>query len=763
VRFLPAVLLLVAVLAAAAPSRPLDGRVIDGATGSPVSGADIVVCETGFRLASDTRGRFSLPSLLPGRYTLTVRRFGYAQAERAVIVGPGAEESVVISLSSSVFPSEEIVIRSTRAAAGTDSRTAPVGLFLQEELARGASATLPDALASVPGVSLVRDGSWETALSIRGMGRTNLVALVDNVRIETAQDIAGALSLVNPLDLERVEVIKTPGSVLYGTGSLGGVVHAVTRRPGFSEESRAGGEAAAEYGGVNGVVAQYAAATWETPRFGIRLSGGARHAGNTMTPAGVLENSAFRDFSFSATAALATFGDQSLLLSYQRVQAEDTGIPGGAPISPAAKATYTLARREMAALEYTIPNPSPAWPRWTIRLSRQEIDRNVDIVQNPTLRLTPHATHVTYTGGVEGTADPGGGHALAFGVEVWERSLESRRERIDTRLGLVTGERPVPSSTYLSAGGFVQDTWEILPEHLTAYAGGRYDLIRVRNDEVWNPDYVTGLDGTMRFTAASSRIWEKGEAHDVSWSASGGMRYAASKDVECSLLLATAFRSPSLEERFQYIDLGNLVRVGNPGLLPERGVTVNAGAVFRPDGNRIRCDLYLTTLSNLVVELPGTWEGRNALIKQNIGAARIYGVELSGEHPLGSAAAFRWSLASCRGEDTYAHHPLPQIPPVSGMLGCRLAAEGMGSVDLAASFAYDQTLVGAGELSTPGYVVADLGIAADPIVFGRAGILLRGGIRNLLDQPYRNHLSTLRGIVRDEPGRDIHLSATITF
>ncbi|WP_295681179.1 TonB-dependent receptor, partial [uncultured Nevskia sp.] len=76
---------------------------------------------------------------------------------------------------------------------------------------------------------------------------------------------------------------------------------------------------------------------------------------------------------------------------------------------------------------------------------------------------------------------------LIFGVEVWERNLESRRERFDGHLGRIIGERPVPASSYLSAGAFLQDTWDLVPERLSLTFGGRYDLIRVENNEVWNP------------------------------------------------------------------------------------------------------------------------------------------------------------------------------------------------------------------------------------------------------------------------------------
>jgi outer membrane cobalamin receptor len=82
-----------------------------------------------------------------------------------------------------------------------------------------------DALRRETGISLARDGIWATSINIRGMSEQRLLFMVDGDRIQTATDIAGALSTVDMASIENIEVIKGASSVLYGTGAMGGVVY----------------------------------------------------------------------------------------------------------------------------------------------------------------------------------------------------------------------------------------------------------------------------------------------------------------------------------------------------------------------------------------------------------------------------------------------------------------------------------------------------------------------------------------------------------
>ncbi len=397
------------------------------------------------KTTSDAQGHFTFLLSAPGRYTMTVHHIAYCPLERMITAGDTATQ-MVVALEPAVLEIQEMVVRSTRTPSSQRTTPYPVNIELQDQISRSHAVTVSDALQRVPGVALVRDGAWETALAIRGMSRSNIVAVVDDARIETSNDIAGALSLVNVHDLERVEVLKSPASAQHGTGAIGGVVQFVSKRPLFSEGFETAGEMTTDYATVDGSFSQYGAIDATSEHIATRISGSVRHAQDTQTPAGPLANSHYNDFSLSGSLGVGLGAQQTVLLTYQRVQAEDTGIPGGSPIAVAASARYTLARRELVGAEYRIPHISSAVPLLTLRAQRQEISRAVEIVNANLSIVTPHAVHTMLSGQAEARIVPLPSMLLTAGAEVWQRKLDSRREKQAGKTLTGSGRCPFPGT-----------------------------------------------------------------------------------------------------------------------------------------------------------------------------------------------------------------------------------------------------------------------------------------------------------------------------
>ncbi len=426
-------------------------------------------------------------------------------------------------------------------------------------------------------------------------------------------------------------------------------------------------------------------------------------------------------------------------------------------------ATYTLARRELISAEYRAPNLAAWLPLLTVRASRQEIDRNVEIIQSPTVTVTPHAVHITHGAGVEARLLPSEEFFVTTGGELWQRALESWREKRQVVTGVITGERPLPVSQFLSGGLFVQGEWRLVPERFTVTFGARHDWIHVHNDEVWSPEYL--ISGGVQQTPAPGRkmLWAARSANDASWSANAGLAYAPVRGLDITALCASAFRSPSLEERYDYVDLGSFVRLGNPDLHAEQSLSLNAGARWTDEVARVQADAFVNTLTDMVAELPGTYEGRKAYIRANIGEARLYGYEMSVEYRLMPGLSAGATVAAVRGEDRVNHTDLPQIPPRNGTVSLTATLPERGSITLIGAWASRQGRPGGDESSTPGYCVLDADVTAAPLAVAGAVVTLHAGVRNIFDRDYRLHLSTLRGVVRSEPGRNVVVSATVTL
>ncbi len=724
---------------------------------TPIQGAAVFVRETGERSTSDATGRCTLRFRAPGTYVLLVHHIGYGDLERSVVVGDGTKDSSTFVLHASPFPTDEVVARSTKIGAQASAIPYPVDIQLSDHLASMRPVSVPDVVALNPGVALARDGSWETAVSIRGLRQSHIVSLIDGVRIESATDIAGVLSLMNLNDIERIETIKTSGSVLYGSGAVGGVVSVQTKKPAFSDRTEFRGEAVSGASTVDHGVSEYASVEAGSSDVAARISGGMRKSENTATPSGSLPNSQFHDFSLTGSLLVRTFGAQTLAFTYQRAQAEDAGIPGGSPFSMNATATYTLARRQLFSAEYRLPDPAPGVGAISILLSRQEIDRNVRVVQSPTMILTPHAVHTTNSAGVNAILSPGGGDILAVGIDVWQRSLESRREKENLTAMTLTGDRPVPASRFLSAGLYAQNEWQPRSSPVVFVTGARYDAIQVSNDNSWNPEYVTRISDGSSVMASQQLLWGASTARNASWSVNAGARVAVTAGIDVSAFIGSAYRSPSLEERFQYLDLGSVVQVGDPALRPERSVSTNVGLRVHDDRIIVRADGFVTFLHDLVATLPGAFEGRPALVNANIGSARLAGGEGAADIRVSERWGVSGSLSYVRGRDTRTQTNLTQIPPLFGRIEGQYDAAEFGRVTVATDWAATQNVPGPGEIRTPGHVRVDAEYSSKPVRLGDVALVVRAGIQNILNQDYRDFLSTLRGIVRSEPGRNVFL------
>lgn len=737
----------------------LEAKVVSSQGSEPIAHAIVSVRESAVRVYSDSLGRFCLPAADHGSYTLLIHHLAYRDVELKIDM-PTADTAVIV-MQPSPYQAGEVLVRSTRLDGAVNATPYPATVVMGDQLTLRNPNAIAEAVAMLPGVELARDGPWESALSIRGMKQSHIVSLIDGVRIETASDVAGVMSLVNMNDIERVELIKGGGSVLYGTGAVGGVVSIMTRRASFTERPEMHGAVAVGTSSANAGITDFLAVEGGNAFVAARLSGGYRNACDTRTPSGDLLNSQFHDFTMTGTLDVRITGNHLLELSYQRAQAEDTGIPGGTPFAQGARATYTLARRQLFRAEYRMANLARSLGSLTFRASYQEIARNVEVAQSPALALTPHAVHATAGAGIDLLLSPFDDNFLTAGIDCWQRSLDSRRERHNLAAMTVTGERPVPLSSFLSGGVYAQNEWRAVPGSLTVTVGGRYDAIRISNSEARNPEYVFSTGSSPAPVLTSQLLWKGGYAKNSSWSVNAGAWCACTAALEASVSVGTAFRSPSLEERFQFIDLGSVILVGNPSLEPERSVSLNGG--FRLHGDRfsVNVNAFMNLLDDLVSSTPGEVDARPAMINLNVGSARLSGGEVSIAFSPGRWTAVHASVSYVRGEDTRTQANLPQIAPLSGQVELRQGVSDILSVMFSMECAAQKQRLAAGETGTPGYCLASMDFATAPLQCGAAAVLVHAGIHNLLDKEYAEFLSTLRGVVRSAAGRNVYVVAEI--
>ncbi|MFW6145244.1 MAG: TonB-dependent receptor [bacterium] len=777
----------------------IEGKVLDQRSQEPVAGVNLILSqpagESGLRIALTTsnNGNFTIDNLPYGEYLLSASHIGYKTFQQEIQVNEDKQE-LVIELEERLVDLGEIVVSSLHQDKRMKNVSLPIEVIREEQAEQLAGFTPSECLETQPGVALKDDGTWAASINIRGLNEDRLVSLIDGNRIETATDIAAGLSMIDVSELERIEVIKGASSSLYGTGAMGGIVNFISKRGVFSDEPYVVGVVEAEYQSVNDYYGQKFAAEGGNDVAHFRLSGKIRNAESVKTPEGILPNSQFGDHNFSLNTGVKTFADHKLLFQFQRFSANNVGLPGGEPFPEQAKATYTDADRNMASIEYKIDKLLPSLEELSLKYFHQYIIRDVLLEPNVTqtngnMRITPEKTLPTgkhKTNGVQLKTNwsLGQKHNITGGLDLWQRKLTTKRakyitqeildetgEPIDTN-NLVVGEVPIPDSKFGSAGFFMQNDYYVFDNSLKISIGGRYDFIRVFNEETKDPEYLIRNESLVEPTPNQVVTFKEQTVYNTSWSADFGLLYHLSENIDLTMNAGRSFRSPSIEERYKYIDLGNVLRLGDPELKPEDGYSYDLGLRLWGQNFHLKANGFLNHFSNLVVEQPGTYvkeyqtggyDTLPAFINENVDRAQIYGFDLQGMYSFAHNFVIQGNASFVRGKNTKNQTDLPLIPPFNGRLSGRYNQDRLGSVALVAVMYDTQDKVADNEETTSGYVLFNINMASEEIDLEYCKLRIFGGIKNIFNKAYRNHLSSNRGMMDLQPGRNIHLKMQLKF
>ncbi|WP_163631726.1 TonB-dependent receptor [Paludibacter sp. 221] len=662
---------------------------------------------------------------------------------------------------------EEINIYSPKPSADKNMLYFPTANISKTTLQTPSFFTPADALQQKAGISLTRDGIWATSVNVRGLAKERILILADGERIQTATDIAAALSTIDLNSLERIEVIKGAASVLYGTGAMGGAINFVTEKPVYTPSLRTSGKVGTGFNTVNKLWTSHAKIQLTDNNWYIAANGSYRMAQNTQTPEGVLENSQFNDASFGVQGGMTYDESQELLVNFQHYQAWDVGMPGGSAFHESAKVRYRNVKRNLLSGEYIFYEPVAALKEFRIKAYTQNISRDVENYrEDMKLNVLPSSKNTTSGGKITVNPDLMTPYRnLTVGVEGWVRNAETQRYKIKERSEdnyLVTAEQPVPNAKMIDIGAFAQYSWDILPGKLKMDAGLRLDDIAVRNDSAFDPVFqYTKINGERTDIGNIQRklMFAAGNSNEFSYAAHIDLMYRFARNHKTALSLSNAYRAASLEERFKFIDLANstTVQMGNPNLKPEKGLFANLNYTYSGERFDLKTDVFANYLFDLITEKRVNGVGRDTLKNVNIDNALFIGAEIEANYRFTNSL---WAMANAsytRARDVNNDEPLPMIPPLKGMVELNYRYKNRFTASVSANWAARQSEVATGESPTNGHIILNAAIRSERIkLTPMYHLQLFAGADNILNTAYYNHLSTTRGIIKLEPGRNIY-------
>lgn len=187
---------------------------------------------------TDQNGHFTFADVPAGRYTLLAHQEGFNDARQSVVVTSGATVTADIRLWLAGLKAS-VTVTASGSEQSTFESIASVATLNSSEVATRAAVGLGDVLDDQAGVAKRTGGGGSSRPVIRGFDGDRVLVSTDGVRVGSLGSQSGDHSEpVDTLSVDRIEVVKGPATLLYGSNAIGGVVNAVSghdegAHPGF--------------------------------------------------------------------------------------------------------------------------------------------------------------------------------------------------------------------------------------------------------------------------------------------------------------------------------------------------------------------------------------------------------------------------------------------------------------------------------------------------------------------------------------------------
>lgn len=651
---------------------------------------------------------------------------------------------------------EDVVVTATGSEKERFDTALPINLIESRDMEERIVVSAADLLRFEPGVDAVATGTGSVHPMIRGLSGERVLVLVDGIRLSEQRPGGNHAFSLDPAQVERVEVVRGPASVLYGSDAIGGVVNFITKRTDkeTSEEStgepRVSGEVTLQ-GQDNGE-------GWKTSTHVTCSEGRAStYAGGSFTDSndlenrdGTVENSFYEGYTLWGGGSYAGDGWKAYM-DYSFMEA-DIGVPGE---SAFAEDYFKDERHQRLALGVEAEEVTPTLEKVGIDFGWQRHNRNryrrktsgLPAAVLGDMEVNIQVDIDTFTFKPQAVLVPNDTHRITLGLDTFYEVASSSRTMSDTASSWVnpgfSGVPVIPDSTRIGVGAFVQDEMA-LGDRWVVTPGLRADWIEASTD---------GATGHMISSSESSS--------SSAISGNLGLLYKATNEVNLYANAGRAFRAPTLLELYFYgpHDVAN--DIGDPDLDSETSWNFDLGVKTRFDRLQTMTAIFYNSIDDYIakeLQTSGDYEYKN------YADVTIYGAEAGIDYDWGAGFSSYLTGSYVLGEKSDSNEDLPSIPPFKARYGIRYDLEVRNTglwAELSGTTALAQHDAAASETETDGYTVGDLRMGVDlddswSFVFA---------VENMADVVYEDHLSPAwqDSGLSDQPGRCIKLMAKTRF
>ncbi|MGD9898995.1 MAG: TonB-dependent receptor [Calditrichaceae bacterium] len=743
----------------------------------PVPNAYITISRSAATLISDNEGRFAFESLNPGKYDLKISHIGYQlKIIKDILVSENSGVTLdQIRLKEQMFETEAAVITATRSRQETYELSTPVNSVSAIKILERNSKTTAEALREENGIFVQKTNHGGGSAIIRGFGSNRILILVDGIRLNNSTYRLGNhqyLTTVDNQNLEKIEVVRGPSSVLYGSDALGGTINLMTKEPGLTDTEKSF---------IYSLTGRYSSAdeerllrgsiSYRTEKFAF--SGGytlkdyddLRRGSNSSniqlenSTSGLLQSpSGYAAQDMDAKLIFSPGSAGRFILSYQLSNQDDVPRYDKYENDGYSKWLYEPQKRSLIYFMYE-NKPRGKYIneiKSTVSFQKQEEGRKTqktgssfltiesDDVETLGLNLQINSAHTR--------------HLLTAGTDIYHDYIDSRRRVYDELTGISEYDRSgryPDGAVYDSYGFYVQDETTVSKRFSTTL-GVRYNFSHTNFLIMQN---TSADSGSNRFAQ---------DFHSVTGSIGGVYKLTGSINITAHA--GQAFRAPNLSDLSKLGESkGNTYEVPNPDLDAEKIWSYDLGLRIHTDRLMAGLDAYYSDIADLIASADATYNGLSYIVKnnteyqvkskQNIGKAYILGIEASGDYFIAQNLNLRGNITATRGQNKTLDEPVGGIPPVFGLLGFKWTYES-GYADFYFRFADKQNRLSSDDKDdpripaggTPGWRTYNIRVG---YTYSK-NVEIRLAMENITDVNYREHGSGING-----PGRNLIAGFTL--
>jgi iron complex outermembrane receptor protein len=511
------------------------GEVTDVKTGLPIQGASVYFTDIRMGCSTDANGGFVISNISEGMHLVEVSHIGYSTIAENILVEAHTKKH--FSLTASIIENNAVIVTGVSKASQLKKVPFQVSVIRKEEMLQTTSTNIIESITRKAGVSSLSTGPAISKPLIRGLGYNRVLTINDGVRQEGQQwgDEHGIE--IDESGVSKIEVLKGPASLVYGSDAMAGVINIISNSPAPLNTWKM--NAGSGYQSNNRSKNAYGSLGGNRNGFSWNAYGSVKEAGDYKNKFdGYVFNSKFNEHNAGGYAGYnGNWGFTHLLVSSFDLKA---GLVEGERDDEGFFIRETAGGNRVRAVEADFKSTRPAIPYQHIRHFRMATDNNFQLGKN---RLSLNVGWQRNRREEFGNPEDLSERALFFDLKTitytaqlhlkemngWKTSLGiNGMQQRNTNRGV---EQLIPDYRLFDVGSYVFLQKEF--KKLSLSGGTRFDSRNVDASEL--------LEAGVVKTAAFKRVFSN-------YSGSAGATYAASKKVNLKLNIARAFRAPGIAE-----------------------------------------------------------------------------------------------------------------------------------------------------------------------------------------------------------------------